>query len=121
MTMMIGRIWEAISDERVLREGIAAILRWALESHALVPSNSQYSRKARTQSRFPYIIPTLMKSEEDLNHTFSLFWDLESIDIVTRSQEKLELTPHKKKTRKKVECTTQSATNHRQWQRGDYS
>ena len=73
------------------------------------------------QSQGTYIIPTLMKSREDLNYTYKHFWDLESINIVTHSQEKLELTAHKKKTRKKVERTTQSATNHPQWQRGDYS
>lgn len=42
-------------------------------------------------------------SNEELNNTLKRFWDLETVGIVTQTQEETEMTPLEKIARKKVE------------------
>lgn len=66
-------------------------------------ANTGYLHTFRSQILSPDIADIVNTSDEELNITLKRFWDLETVGIVTQTQEETEMTPLEKIARKKVE------------------
>ena len=66
-------------------------------------ANTGYLHTFRSQILSPDIVNIVNTADEELNITLKSFWDLETVGIVTQTQEETEMTPLEKIARKKVE------------------
>ena len=72
-------------------------------------ANTGYLHTFRSQILSPDIVDIGNTSDEELNITLKRFWDLETVGIVTQTQEETEMTPLEKIARKKVDLDVGSA------------